>query len=639
VAGLYEELRWLPRAPEDFRRRCRELRNGTRELGRAVQALASHALDIDQLTSLGRTLDNFRVEGRSIHPLIPFRLGLIGNGTLDLTAPALVASAARHGFALECICGDFDQTLQEAVTPASRINAARTDAVLIALDYRGLPLKLELGSIGGSGATVKQALQHLETICSGIRNYGRSLPIVQTIAPPPESLFGSLDRVTPGTLYHVIDQINRGIAEQTTSSPDLLLDVARLAEIIGIASWHDPTLWDMAKVPFSTAYLPLYADHVARLLVALRGKSRRCLVLDLDNTVWGGVIGDDGMEGIRLAQGDAIGEGYLSVQRFALALRDRGVILAVSSKNDDAVARQVFREHPDMLLREDHIAVFQANWNDKATNIRAIADELSIGLDAFVLLDDNPVERELVRRTIPEVGVPELPDDPALYARTLAAAGYFDAITFSDEDRNRANFYQANARRVSVKSQAGDLDAFLASLDMEITFQPFDATMRARITQLINKSNQFNLTTRRYTEAEVAATEADRGCFTLQARLTDTFGDNGMISVVICREKKPQIWMIDTWLMSCRVLGRGVEQAVLHEILHHARSNGIVELVGIYRSTERNGMVRDHFPKLGFVEAPDRLEGADVWLLRTDAKVDVPNLRIRRFGFTARADG
>ncbi len=245
-----------------------------------------------------------------------------------------------------------------------------------------------------------------------------------------------------------------------------------------------------------------------RVLSALRGKSRRALVLDLDNTIWGGVIGDDGLQGIQCAQGDAAGEAYLSVQRLALELRERGIVLAVSSKNNDEVARSPFRHHPELLLKEEHIAVFQANWNDKATNIKAIAQELSLGLDSMVFLDDNPVERNLVRQILPEVAVPELPSDPALYARTLAAAGYFESVVFSDEDVKRARYYQDNARRVGLQKQAGDIDAYLESLQMEITFQPFDETGRARIAQLINKSNQFNLTTRRYTESEVAAAES-----------------------------------------------------------------------------------------------------------------------------------
>jgi FkbH-like protein len=307
------------------------------------------------------------------------------------------------------------------------------------------------------------------------------------------------------------------------------------------------------------------------------------------------------------------------VQRLALQLRQRGILIAVSSKNTDEIARAPFKEHPEMLLKLEHIAVFQANWNDKATNIRAIADELSLGLDAMVFLDDNPVERGLVRKLIPQVAVPELPDDAADYARTLTAGGYFEAIAFAAEDLKRAEFYQDNARRASLKEQSGGVEAYLASLDMTITFQPFDATGRSRIAQLINKSNQYNLTTRRYTDSEVSAAENDPKVFTLQIRLTDIFGDNGMISVVICRPQGPEVWEIDTWLMSCRVLGRRVENMVLCAILEHARAAGIRRLAGVYVPTERNKLVVDHYSKLGFEKSGEEGSGLTRWTLSVDA--------------------
>ncbi len=372
-------------------------------------------------------------------------------------------------------------------------------------------------------------------IRNGIQQNSGATCIVQNLAAPPELLMGSLDRVLPGAQRNLIDCVNQGLAESVLGTSDVLMDVAGLAETVGLANWFSPSEWNLAKLPFSQAYLPLYADHVCRIIAALRGKTRRCLVLDLDNTLWGGVIGDDGLKGIQIAQGDAAGEAYLALQRYCLALRERGVVLAVSSKNEDEIARSPFREHPEMLLREEHFAVFQANWSDKATNIKAISEELALGLESLVFVDDNPFERELVRKALPQVAIPEMPSDPALFARTLAAAGYFELATFSQEDLSRASYYDGNARRAALQKQVGDLNQYLASLDMEITFQPFNETGRARIAQLINKSNQFNLTTRRYTEAEVAEMESDPNCFTLQVRLTDTFGDNGMISVVICR--------------------------------------------------------------------------------------------------------
>jgi FkbH-like protein len=630
---LYSRLAWLAPAPDDFTAQCRQLLDAPAELGKRLQGLANHALDENQLNRLAKAMGKARESGLSLAPLTPFRLGIVSNATSHFLVPALIATAARHGIALECIEADFDQVMQAALSPDSAINTGRCDAVLVAVDHRGLPLGPTPGDAEAAAQTVQAALNHLDMVRRGLRGHGKAICILQTLPRPVESTFGSFDLVLPGTPRNLIDEVNRGIAGSVAGTEDLLLDVAHIAETVGLADWHDATLWNMAKLPFSNAFLPLYVDHVCRLIAALRGKSRKCLVLDLDNTGWGGVIGDDGLEGIVIGQGDATGEAHLFVQRTALALRDRGVVLAVSSKNTDEIARGPFREHPEMLLREDHIAVFQANWNDKATNIKAIAEELSLGLDAMVFLDDNPAERGLVRKILPQVAVPELPDDPALYARTLLAAGYFEAIAFSNEDRKRAEFYQDNARRVGLQRQAGDVDAYLASLNMQMTLQPFDETGRARIAQLINKSNQFNLTTRRYTEADVSAAQHDADAFTLQVRLSDAFGDNGMISVVICRRERED-WNIDTWLMSCRVLGRKVETAVLQELVSQAGARGIGRLIGTYLPTDKNKLVEEHYAKLGFSLIEKRDDGSTIWELRVDAApINELPIQVRRVGF------
>ncbi len=616
--ALYTELQWLPPAPTGFRERLKALAASAGPIGRELQSLALHALELNQLTKLAKIIGNARLDGKSLDPLQPFRLAVLSNSTIDLIVPALVATANRYGIALEIIQPSYDQVAQEALTPDSRVNNSKPDAVLLALDYRALPLKLSLGDAAAAAATVKGAISYLQSLRDGIKQNSNAACIFQTFAPPVETLFGSLDLALPGTLRSILSNVNRELAEHIFASGDVLLDVAGLAETIGLATWHDTQLWNMAKFSFSEELIPLYADHVIRTIAALRGKSRKILVLDLDNTTWGGVIGDDGLEGIKIGQGDPGGEAYLAVQRLALDLRQRGIVLAVSSKNSDDVARAPFERHPEMLLRLDHIAVFQANWSDKATNIQAIANELSLGLDAVVFLDDNPMERGLVRELLPEVAVPELPEEPAYYARTLAAGGYFEAVAFASEDLKRAGYYQDNAKRVNMQSQVGGVEAYLASLNMTIMFQPFDAVGRARIVQLINKSNQYNLTTRRYTDPEVAAAQNDLNVFTLQARLTDIFGDNGMISVAICRRDGDTTWDIETWLMSCRVLGREVEKMVLLEILRHARTAGISKLRGTYRPSNRNQLVIDHYSKLGFSKVGEDDTGSTHWELLVD---------------------
>ena len=612
---LFAELQWLPRVPREFPEKLKSLENSTTSLGREIQTLASYGLDLNQLTKLAKFIDRSRLAGKSLNPLVPLRMGVLSNSTIDLIVPALVTSAARHGIALEVIQASYDQVAQEALTPDSKVNSSRPDAVLLALDYRAIPLKLLPGDAEAASATVRGVVGYLQALRDGVKANSNAVCIFQTFAAPVETLFGSLDRSLKGTRRSLIDEINRELAENVVGSGDVLLDVAGLAETVGLADWHNTQLWNMAKFSFSDELVPLYADHVARTVAAIRGKSRKVLILDLDNTVWGGVIGDDGLDGIKVAQGDVQGEAHLAVQQLALDLRQRGIVLAVSSKNTDDLAREPFEKHPEMLLKLDHIAIFQANWNDKATNIQSIAEELSLGLDAMVFLDDNPVERGLVRKLLPQVAVLELPEEPAYYARTLAAAGYFEAVAFANEDLKRAGFYQDNAKRANLRKQIGGVDAYLESLEMTITFLPFDTTGRARIVQLINKSNQYNLTTRRYTDPEVTAAQDDPDVFTLQVRLADVFGDNGMISVVICRQGIREVWEIDTWLMSCRVLGRKVEHMVLREILEHARAAGIQKLSGVYCPTERNGLVVDHYERLGFTRVAKEESGLTRWEL------------------------
>ncbi|WP_068085730.1 HAD-IIIC family phosphatase [Novosphingobium rosa] len=616
-------LPWLPAAPQDLRQQMRALPEAEHP-GAEVQRLAGFALNANQLDRLAKAMAELRGQGRSLAPLTPFRLGVLGTGTLDLLAVQLVGSAARHGVDLTCVTAPFGQIAQQAFDPASAINEAGCDGVLLALDHRDLPLA------GDNG--VEESLALLRGLRQALRNAGGALSIVQTLAEPPEPLFGHFDARWHNTLRAKIRAFNQALVEDLAGSADLLLDVAAMAGTAGTANWFSPGEWHLAKLPVAMACLPFYADHVGRLLGALRGKARRVLVLDLDNTLWGGIIGDDGMGGIRLGQGDPVGEAHLALQQQALALHGRGIVLAVCSKNEEATARQVFREHPDMALREEHIAVFQANWVDKAANLRAIAQELSLGLASFVFVDDNPAERAIIRQRLPEVAVPELPEDPALYTRTLALAGYFEATGFSAEDAARTGFYKDNARRAKLLEASGDLDSYLASLEMEIRFAPFDAVGRERIVQLINKSNQFNLTTRRYTEVEIAAIEQRSEGATLQVRLADRFGDNGMISTLVLTPSAPdtpeKTWHIDLWLMSCRVLGRRVEDAVLNEVSRLAREQGVLWLEGTYRPTDRNMMVRDHYPRLGFEPLGAEEDGTTRWRWSTAQSRPQPPMQV-----------
>lgn len=605
------DLPWLPRLAADFKARLADVSaEGSADWGPALAALAQQQLGLTQAIALSRKLKQLSAQRKSA-ALGKFKLGLSSNGTVDFIVPFLEATALRYGLALEVVSGSFGQQVQEALDPNSKINAARPDAVLLALDHRGLPF--EGDGAGWPPHRAAPALARLRELRQGFNQHAGAPCLVQTIPAVLTPQFGSLDAGLEGTLRQALLAFNVGLAQDVAAGSDVLVDVDWLAQAVGLDAWTDERGWHLAKMPFSQAALPMYAELVVRAIAAMRGKSRKCLVLDLDNTLWGGVIGDDGVDGIALNPGDAVGEAHRAIQTAALDLRRRGVVLAVCSKNDDATARIPFREHPGMLIKEDDIAVFMANWEDKATNLERIAQRLDIGIDSLVLLDDNPAEREQVRQALPQVAVPELGNDPSTFVRSLMLGGYFESAAFTPDDLQRAQQYQGNAKRADLMESTRDLGEFLRSLDMRIGFAPFESRGRKRIAQLINKTNQFNLTTRRYTEAQVAALETSPEHYTLQVSLVDRFGDNGVICIVICSIHADE-WHLDTWLMSCRVLNRKVEEAVCNRITEAARAAGARRIVGLYLPTPRNDMVADLYPRLGFtpVDAP---EGEQRWAL------------------------
>jgi len=588
-----ENLSWLPKSNFNWSEQL-SLASDFKDL----RELSNFLLDEIQLKRIHTKYKQFKDAQLDLAPLIPLNIGIISNSTYSLILPALVAAGLRHGFALNILEAEYGQLAQEAFSENSFFAGKNVQLILLAIDHHGLPFIPTPGDIVNGKKNVDEYLTFTKSIIDSLREKTGAEIIIQTIAPPCENIFGSFEGAVTGTLSWMISRLNHKF-NSLVGDGVYVLDVCSLACKVGLEDWHDPKLWNLAKLPFAQKYTPIYAEYFSRILVARYGKSRRCLVLDLDNTLWGGIIGDDGIEGILIGNGDPIAEAHLSLQAAALELRGRGVALAISSKNEDFTARLPFKTHPDMLLRENHIAVFQANWSDKASNIRAIAETLSLGLGSIVFLDDNPAERMQVRKELPNVAVPELPDDPALFRRTLLAAGYFEAISFSEEDAKRADFYQGNAKRTELLSQSSDMGAYLQSLEMKISFKSFDKVGRTRISQLINKSNQFNLTSKRYSEIEVAALEEDPNYFTRQIRLKDALGDNGMISVIICKKNGIK-WEIDTWLMSCRVLGRQVEIAALQDIALNALEHGAIELSGLYIPTDRNIIVKDHYKKLGF---------------------------------------
>lgn len=618
------ELPWLCATPDDFRERRKGV--AKTNAGAELRALATYALNVNQLSALAGTIRQLRVTGGDLRPLQPLKLALLGDGSHELISDALVATAARYGFVLDLVDIPFNSIESIVLDHGSTFHREKPDIAVLNFTFRSFQHFAgdAFDNFGSANATVAAALARIGAICEGIRSGCGASIILQTVARPTMQFFGGIERQLVGTPQAILDAINRGIIEHARS-PHVLLDIAALAETVGLDRWHDHAQWHSYKLPFSQHLCPLYADHLLRTVAAMRGLSKKCLVLDLDNTLWGGVVGDDGVEGLRLGQGFPDGEAFLEVQRTAQYLRQRGIILAVSSKNSDEVARRAFREHPDMILSEADITVFQANWDDKASNLELIAKTLDVGVDSLVFLDDNPAERELVRQRLPQVAVPELPCDPALYPQVLLASGYFDVVSYSTEDRHRADLYAARAAAADLKAAATDLVGYLASLDMTASFAYFDALGRSRIAQLINKSNQFNLTTRRYREAEILAMETDPALLTLQVRLKDRFADHGMISVAIVRKEGDEDWEIDAWLMSCRVIGRRVEEALLVEMASQIGARGGRRLWGRFVPSGRNDMVSRHYEKLGFSKEGEK-DGETTWRMNIEdyAAPDLP---------------
>jgi FkbH-like protein len=590
------DLYWLPTAPdfaEHLRRNASEEHPDWDQLVR----LANSRLDFVKTNRLDRALQRCAIENRSIQTV---KLAVLSSSTADHLLAGCRVAAARRNFRLQTYVASYGMYLQELQDAGSALRQFEPDVLLFAFHSQHL-----LGNPDPTmtreraDARLAQAADRVATAWQLARSNFRGQIIQQPIAPVQRLLMGANEHRLPGSVAWLVERLN---ARLRTLADEHRVDMLALDRVMledGVRAWHDPVLWHRAKQEISPVAAPAYGDMVARLVAAQQGRSSKCLVLDLDNTLWGGVIGDDGLEGIKLGQGSAIGEAYLDFQRYVRDLGLRGIILAVCSKNDPENARAPFECHPEMILKSDHIACFVANWNDKPANLRAIAAQLNIGIDSLVFVDDNPFERNIVRRELPAVAVPEMPDDPAYYGRCLADGGYFEALQLTGEDFDRGVQYRANILRDELRASQTDLGGYLQGLDMELRWQPFDHVGLQRIVQLINKTNQFNLTTRRYSEDEILGIMQDIRCLTLQLRLLDQFGDNGIIGVVIGKPQGDSM-LLDTWLMSCRVLGRQVEEATMNVVASEARRLGSVELIGEYLSTKKNSMVRDHYQKLGF---------------------------------------
>ena len=576
----------------------------------SFRKLAQNRVDFISANRLDKALQRHLADLEGAAPTLPrVRLAVLGSSMISHLLPHIRLGAFRRGLLVEVYEGPFGMYRQELAEQTGALHSFAPDVVLFALDAEHL--------VGPENRDPDVILNGLSQLWETAKVLGATV-IQQTLMPRFSTLLGNNECRVPRSAATCIDKINWELRERARTGQVHLLALDDLVRTHGgVSAWFDANLWFLSKQEVAHAAAPLYGDHVGRLLSAIRGLSSKCLVLDLDNTLWGGVIGDDGLDGIVLGQGTPAGEAFVSIQRYAKRLSQRGIILAVCSKNDETNAVVPFREHAEMVLRKDDIACFVANWQDKATNLRHIASALNIGLDSLVFVDDNPAERDLIRRELPMVCVPELPDDPAGYVEALAKAGYFEALELTPEDEARAQFYRDDSLRQSMHNTATDMESFLNALSMELTWLPFNSSGLKRIVQLINKTNQFNLTTLRLTEEnvqEIMTLEEEGRYITLQLRLGDVYGDNGIVSLVIGKIEGKTIHLLN-WLMSCRVLGRGIEHAALNILAEQARQRGCNSLRGAFIPTQKNSMVKDHYQKLGFTKLDLSTDEETVWSL------------------------
>ena len=531
------------------------------------------------------------------------RIAILGGGTTQELADLLDLYLLESGFLPTFHQSDYGRYETDALHTPESLIAFAPDLVYLHTSVR------DLQSFPPLDATEDLLAEHIQAelfryqhIWTALSDRLHCALLQNNFEPPITSLFGNLDATLPGGPTRFVNELNLAFARAATGKPHIH-DAASIAARIGLNHWFDPQRWFRAKIHTTPAGSNALAQSLAAVIRALHGLSRKVLVLDLDNTLWGGVIGDDGLDHIVLGRETPLAEAFTAFQQYCLALRDRGVLLAVCSKNDEATAKQGFA-HPDSILKLEHFSAFKANWESKPDNIAAIARELDLGADSFVFVDDNPAERALVAAQIPGIAVPNLGTDPTDYPHILDRARYFEAVALSQEDLTRASAYQHNTQRTVAATTFADYGQYLDSLEMSAEIAPFQPVYLDRIAQLTNKTNQFNLTTRRYTLAEIESAASNPNAIALYGKLTDRFGDNGLVSVILARKQGTEL-EIDLWLMSCRVLKRTMEHAMLDALVARACNLGITTLRGTYLPTAKNGMVAHLYPSLGFRQVED----------------------------------
>lgn len=529
------------------------------------------------------------------------KIALLGDTATQLLSTAILGEAAARRLAVEFYEGEYSQVERQLLDTTSELYAFDPDILIIFQSTHKLCEHHSLLTVEKQCTVADERLDFVSTLCQSPQLANKKI-VYFNYPEIEDTVFGSYANKVVSSFTFQVRKLNFELMNLSQQYANLFIcDIAGLQNKLGRDMMFASNVYVSTEMILSMDALPYVASRVMDIVGAIKGQFKKCLILDLDNTVWGGVIGDDGLEGIQLGHGLGIGKAFTEFQMWVKKLKARGIIICVASKNNEETAKEPFEKHPDMILKLEDIAVFMANWETKVDNIRAIQQILNIGFDSMVFLDDNPFERNIVRENIPDITVPELPEDPGEYLEYLYSLNLFETASYSGADKDRTKQYQVEAQRVSLSKTFTNEADFLKSLNMISKVSGFTKFNTPRVAQLSQRSNQFNLRTIRYTEADIEAMAEDPKVIDLSFTLEDKFGDNGLIAVIIMKEQDADTLFVDTWFMSCRVLKRGMENFTLNTMVEEARAKGYKRIVGEYLPTPKNKMVEEHYPHLGFM--------------------------------------
>lgn len=531
-------------------------------------------------------------------------ISILRNIMVEPIEPYLKYLSFRIGFTGNIKFGEYDNIIQEAVLCNNEILSNDSDCVLVFIKLENLSWALARNYAALNPDDVRSEVERLKeyiaTVLTGLRSHTDAMILWNSFELPCNPSLGILDAQSPDGQTATIQALNDYLrASLQKDNNAYLIDMSLCLARLGYQQFYDKRYWHIGRAPYSRNALRDIAIEIFKFIRPLKGKNKKCLVLDCDNILWGGIIGEDGLSGIQLGKSYP-GSCYFEFQQEILNLYHRGIILALCSKNNEVDVWDVFNNHPDMVLKEEHIAAYQINWQDKASNLRKIAADLNIGLDSLVFIDDSDFEVNLIRRTLPDIEVIHAPKNTAIELRdTLASCGWFDTLTLSEEDKNRGVLYKAESNRKKFQEKSIDMESYYKSLEMKLEIRFANDFSIPRIAQLTQKTNQFNLTTRRYSESDITNLSDSKSSDVLCLKLMDRFGDSGIVGVCILKyiDKKA---IIDSFLLSCRVLGRGVEDAFLNNALDLAKIRECKEVIGEYYPTRKNAQVADFYAMHGF---------------------------------------